>query len=493
MVRLRKLASEFYSERDLGTNAQLTMPYLEDMQAFQEFQDGDLTKLWSRNLGNAVKQNVSGARFYVKAGNGAYWKLNMFQVVTHAYLAAVFERSPHPLDDNEEVQNQWLIDGPAIIREARRAVEWFISKGRAILQVMNYADITGDTPTIGRVPRALDPQFWVPIVNRIDRDLHIGSGTVRPFYSQARLPNGNNYADKVEIGLYVTKEQAALSEGDTTEQNTRSIYTWNGIAQGTVGSPTVYKIGDQEKSEPNARLEGMWTFGNDYSIYGAMESNAYETLLLMTHARTALTRDVRSVRIDPKAQDIDPETGRRREFDPLDPRFEISLNAPEGAGSALGYVEPPGPAMAEAFMALANVSLDNMAYVCNTPRETFGNNYMANEPAEAFRIINHIFTTIIIDIRDELAKIMPMMWEAMGGPSGVKIGWDLEPFASTVAHKNEIRADFASGIIPLPFTQIQLGYPVMEVRQADNGQEDGQTDNQDGQTEDETEIEESEE
>ena len=76
------------------------------------------------------------------------------------------------------------------------------------------------------------------------------------------------------------------------------------------------------------------------------------------------------------------------------------------------------------------MGLDNLAYVANAPRESFGFNMQANESGEALATLRTIFRTLVIDIRDDLSKILSEMWALMGGPAGVRIGWEHEPGAS---------------------------------------------------------------
>ena len=253
MVRLRKLGSEFHHPDDFGTGTVMNMQYLSDFGAFQEYQDGDISRLFERQKGNEYAQNLTGARYYEKSGPGGYWQLNMFRAYTRYLMASVFDRSPQALDDSPAVQEQWKVDSPPMIRQARRAAEWFASKGRGVLIVENRYP---GTP----VPLAVDPKDYLPLLDPINRDLTVGNALLRLWYQGPRLETIIN--NRATIQLYVTPEEAAVSDGRVKEMNTTQTFQWGGIERGVVGG----ELGDAEdERQDSVRLAGLWTFGEDDS------------------------------------------------------------------------------------------------------------------------------------------------------------------------------------------------------------------------------------
>ena len=189
MVRLRALGSEFHTLDDFRTGAIITMPYLRDFHAFQEYLDGNLAPLYDRMSGNAAQRNVTGSRYYLDpprqgadpAGNGAFVDLNLFRSVARYFVAAVFERNPVVLDDDETAQTAWMQSSGQLIRAARRACEWYPAKGRGVIAVENRFP---NTPAA----MAVDPQYYIPITDRVNRDFVVGHALLRLWYEGERLP-----------------------------------------------------------------------------------------------------------------------------------------------------------------------------------------------------------------------------------------------------------------------------------------------------------------
>ena len=453
MVRLRKLGAEFHTPDQLRSGTLINMPYLTDMNAYQDYLDGDITGLFGRMAGNEEAQNVTGARFYAKAGPSGYWQLNLFRAYVRYLVAAVFDRSPVVLDDNPAVQAQWEEASPAMLRQARKAVEWFGAKGRGILMVQRRYPATN-------IPLVVDPKDYLPLVDPVDRDLTYGHMLLRLWFEgqriQTTLPN------RATVQIYIPQELADISDGRVIVQNTTEDFTWGGDVLGVVGG----RLGDSVKaSRENPRLQGLWSFGEDDSVFKTMERNVYELLISLSNSRTSLTRDIRPVRVEPTVNDAySLDSSGRLILDLLDPSFRISVDSQTGAN--LGYLHSGGMDTSSAFLQLVEIALDNLAYVANIPREAFGLNMQANESGEALQKLQATFRTMVIDIRDDLATILSLMWPLLGGPTGVKIGWEHEPFASTKEYRDSVRADFTAGIVNREFAQASLGYPIMEV---DNG------------------------
>ena len=381
MVRLRKLGSEFHHPDDFRSGANLHMPYLRDMQAYQDYLDGDLSPLFARMAGNATAQDVTGAAYYKDTGIEGWWHLNLFQAVTRHLVAAVFERSPVPMDSNPAIDDLWKEHGPPMIRQTRRAVEWFPGKGRGVLKMENR--YPGIPTTV-----AVDPQYYIPLVDPINRDLTVGDAIVRLWYEGERVVD-RAIPNRVTVEVSVTEEQAAISDGRLTPVNEVVTFWWAGDeAQGSIGSGS---FGDASGREVNSRCLGIWTFGVDDSIYKSMERNVYEFLLAMTHARTALTQDVRSTQIIPQVvgeENID--TAGKLKLDRLRPQFQVPVDQISGS-AGLGYLEPPGPAVADAFTRMAEINLDNLAYSANLPPEVVGLNGQSNQSSGRWPVCKRCF------------------------------------------------------------------------------------------------------
>ena len=460
MVRLRKLGSEFHSASELKDGTLIHMPYLTDMERYQSYLDGDITPLFAAMAGNEEAQNVSGARFYAKSGPAGYWQLNLFRAYIRYLVATVFSRSPVALVDDEATQVRWKRESVMMIRQARKALEWYGAKGRGILMLERRYPGTS-------VPVAVDSRAYLPLVDPRRRDLTFGHMLLSLWRQGPRLET--NLPNRATIEIYVSKEMAAISDGYAVEQNTTQDFAWSGHAQGVVGGALAESTRGRRD---NDRILGLWTFGEDDSIFGSMERNVYEALLALSNARTSLTRDIRPVRVEPSVSNPEQQDAQGNlVLDLLDPHFRISVDS--RAGEALGYLQSGGDATSAAFLQLFEMALDNLAYVAAAPREAFGLNYQANEPGNALNQLVAIFRTLVIDIRDDLSEIFSQMWTLMGGPADVKIGWKSEPFASTKEYEDAVRADYNAPkpLITQSFAQGVLGYPIEEI---ENGTAVGQ-------------------
>lgn len=443
MVKLRTLGGEFHSPEEIKEGALLTMDYLDDMRAYQEYQDGDLTRLFERKKGNTNTQRVTGSHIYKNADIEAYMKLNIFMSVLRYVIATVFEQNPAPIEGDDTIKAKWNLVENSFLVAGIAATGWQVSKGR---QVYNLAVRFPNQPIL----LAVDPQHYLPLVDLIDREIKIGDVIFHLYRTQPRQPH-NNIPDHAAFQISVTEEQAALSDGRATVMNQRRVFPWGGDnARGTLGA--------EESRETNARSLRIWSFGDDDSIFASVESNVYELILAFTNARTALTQDVRSRALVPKLL-------LGQELDPLDPVYEAPLSAT--SSDIYKYFVPPGPAMAEAFLSFINMLLDMMAYTANIPREAFGLNMMANESGEALNKLQQIFKTTVIDIRTNISRIFSEAFSLIYPEHpDVIIGWVDEPFANTVEKENRIINGWKESIIPhtqegLDFVLAQLGWPQM--------------------------------
>ena len=460
MVRLRRLSSEFNSPDQIVPGAILTMPYLADMRAYQEYLDGHLEPLWARNTNEptdaekmqgrimSASDDANGFGLYRRTGVNGIWQLNLFHAVSRYTTAVVFEHTPAPIDADAEIAKQWDDVRRPMMREMRKAVDWFTAKGRGVLVLEEQMG--------SLVFRAVDPAGWMPIKHPRHRDQVIGQMMLEWWRAEPRVPD-TDIATRVDVTIHVTEDDVAHSDGyiPAPVQEVRTFW-WQGYSQGALGT--------LEEVRPS-RVLGMWTFGDDWSVYGSMERLVFEALMAASNARTCMTRDVRSDRIIPSVIDeanLDPEG--QFYVDLLQPDIRVPVDEMR-SGSGFGYVEPPGPAMSEAWAMRYEQALANLAEAADMPRIAFGEGYESREPDAAVRRLTQSFITKITDIRDDLGPIMAEVWELQGGPPGVKIGWGQEPFVDQTQIDDRAIKLHNAGIIGTSTAQAMVGVPIEEVSQ----------------------------
>ena len=470
MKRLRDVGSEFHYPDDFKSGTLVNQPYLIDMQAYQKYLDGDLSSLYGRHNSDAVTNDITGMRYYTTDDgdilNRAFYEINLFMAAARYVNAAVFEASPIPLDADDETQARWDEVRIHFMREARKAVAWKVAKGRGVLQLQERV---GSKILLV----AIDPQFWVPLTDPVNRDIVIGDVILqRYFYREPGDPiQPGRTPNRVRIEVSVTEEQAEISDGRVPVTNTKMDFIWAGDdATGVVSSGT---IGDSISIVNNTRSRGIWTFGDDDSIFATMERNTFEFILAISNMRTTLTQDVRSIAILPDVADetVLDENGK---FKPnkLRPQYQANLDS-STSGAVFGYVDPPGPMMADAYQNLANMALDNLSYTANLPREAFGLNMQANESGEALNKLQQIFKTMVLDIRDDLSRILTQAFNEVTG-SDATIGWEHEPFTQTVASDDRALKFYAAGLTSQATAQAMAKLPIEDIQQESEEQDDGQ-------------------
>ena len=468
MVRIRKIGGNFYTPDDFREGAIVAQPYLIDMQAYQDYLDGDMTPLYSRMSADAKTNDLTGMRLY-KNDNGqiltqAFFHLNVFLAAARYVNASVFEVSPVPVDSSPEVEDAWNELRTEFLKAARQAVEWRISKGRGILQLQTrYPD--------NKLLVAIDPQYYVPLVDMINRDIVVGDVILQRWYwrSSNQPVLAETQPNRVTVQISVTPEQAALSDGRIDGPvNTVQTFVWAGQeATGVLGSDTgrLQQLqGKEGEIQDNARSEGVWTFGDDDSLFKTMERNVFEFIMAISNMRSTLTQDVRSTVILPRSVDPDAfDANGNFKVDPLRPQYEIPADGLVGGSTgAFGYVDPPGPTMAAAYIQLANLCLDNLAYTASMSREAFGLNMQANESGEALSKLQQIFKTQVMDIRDELSRILSEAFKIKTGHDTI-IAWEREPFTQTKANDERIIAYKNAGLVSVATAQQMLHLPVEEI------------------------------
>ena len=465
MAYLRELASEFHKPDDIHAGALLNMPYLAAMDRYQHYLDGDLNPLFQwASRGGAKANQLNGMRFFTPSESpapasapefddnryAALWRINFFRSVTDFFEAAVFEQSPIVIDASDAVKEQWDAESRAILRQARRATRWLVAKGRGVLTVENRVG-----PGASVVPSlsAVDPAFWLPILDPEDRTLKLGDILARQWFEGERQMN--SIANRLTTTIRITEEQAAMSDGRFSALDQRDIWTWPGGYSGN--------IGEHLKRTPSRTL-GIWTWGDDDSVFAEMESNTLEAMLTLTMARSTMMRHPFPFVILPNdVSDRNRDQQGNFEFDQFDPIVYASLTQGAGGGNIFGYQENPAPGLSQGFLELASISEEFLAYVASSPKEAFGLSNGTEQHEGALNHLQQIFKTKVIDTRDELTVILPLIWELLGGPS-VRIEWEHEPFAQTQAWRAEVRSDVGTIITPQAGGK-RLGYAEDEIIQ----------------------------
>lgn len=456
MVRIRRLTEEFTSPDEVVSGAILSMEYLSAYASFQRYLDGDLSPIVARMVGaDATAQNVSGYRFYSKSGMQGLWANNYFRSVASSINGAVFEQMPVAIDSSPEVQKRWEAENRPIVRALRMGVEWLAAKGRAVWKVENQVRRGSVLPVF----RAVDPAGYLPIIQRTARDQIVGHIILEWWWSQGRLPGGLT-PDRVTADIIVTAEDAERSDGLLTPIAEKRTFTWAGEGQGVLGSLV---------STTPSRTQGIWTVGDDDSVFADMESDAWEAIMAITNARTALTGHVRTPVILPGLIDTS-NLGSDGTFtiDPLDPQIRVPPDS-LGMGSAYGFVDPPGPQISAAFIALYEQALDNLAYH-GLPEASVGRGFEANEAAASYRMERQPFLTRIGDIRDDLGGVMAEAWPLLGGPEGIIIGWEDPPQTDQAALDDRAIKLKGAGLVSTATAQAIAHVPVEEIAEAQEDQ-----------------------
>lgn len=470
MTRIRRLGAEFLSYDDIKDGTPLNLSYLSDYKAWQEYLDDNLDILFERhsvapapNESQSVTDDMTGYGLY-RNNHKALWRINYFKSIIRAYLASVFESAPTPIDPSPDIAERWKREGRALIREVEKAVEWRIAKGRGVLLCENQVAGAGVEPVFS----AVDPAGYLPIRHPRNPDYTIAHMFATWYRVGERLPY-SDLADRVDLAIFCDERGAALSDGRMKPINVVRSYGWN-ADRGGLGTFGAFL------GEIPGRILGAWTFGDDDSLFGATEDNVFEAIIALSNSRTTLTRDVRSIVIVPNQVD-ERNLNAVGQFviDKLNPVVQIPPETGDG-GSKYGYVEPPGPLMAEAYRETHNTALQQIAYTANLPPTVFAEGYQPGEPAEAVRQLTVLHLTYVVDIRDDLSPIMSEGWALTGGPSGVDIGWEQAPYVDQEKVDERAIRLRQAGAISQATLQAMVGVPIEPVDEPQQQQQGGDPD-----------------
>lgn len=462
MVRLRTLASDFHHPDQVRVGAQMQMRYLADMHAFQQYMDGDLSLLYQRQMGNEITQDITGAIIYKEAENKGFFELNTFLSVNRTVLGTAFEQDPKPLDGDDAINAEWDKLSAKWTKASRQAVEWRAPKGRSVWVLEKQ--VGGQMELI-----AWDPQYYIPIVDTVNRDKTLGHILWRPWWSGERVLE-HNFPDMVDFSIYIGEEEAAMSDGRFGPMNEMRRFRWAGTLSGGVVASTDLEE-ETMRVEDNPRIVKIWTSGDDDSVFKSMERTAYELILAMSNARTALTQDIRSTRIVPKQDQSQTDSRGNILLDRLRPEYRVPLDGENN--DILGYLDPPGPLIATSFFQLVDLCLDNLAYAANTPRETFGVNtndsQLAPTASSSIAQLQQTFKTWIVDIRDDMSRILSEAFKLVTGHD-VFIGWEHEPYVINQIVDQRVLAYHKQGLISDATAQAAGNWPIEQVSDTNNSQ-----------------------
>ena len=479
MVRLRKLATEFYSPDQIKENAILTMQYLDDMRRYQDYMDGDLSRLYAIHTAKPTPEeekkgfpsrldDVTGYHLYKTAGRRAMVEVNYFKTVSRAVIAAVFSDLPVALTDDEAVQKQWDMDKDALLKQARMAVDWLVAKGRGVLVVREEIA----KASTHAVLRAADPAGYIPIKHRLYQDQVIGHALLSFSYEGDRLIN-TEIINQVAADIWVSEDDVLNSDGYISAPvNEIRIFGYNGGEEytGTLG---------ELKRTIKSRIKGLWTFGDDDSIYGEMESVVFNAIVGLTNARTSLTRDIRSPQIIPQLTDPSNRAADGTfHLDPVRPTIQIPPDGGSDTSSTFGYSEVRGPEITEAFLVYMDKLIEAMSYASGVTPEAIGENYMPQEPAAAFNAVRQAFIVWITDIRAALSQCLSEAWAMTGGPEGVPVGWEQAPYVDSDKVDDRVIKLLGAGLISVKTAQGMAHLPIEEMDDG-TGREDSGNDGDD--------------
>lgn len=478
MARLRQLGSEFTHPDEFRESAILNMPYLTDMVRYQDYLDGRLETLFryysasgnttftdntqTTTAATTELNHITGMDYYLKAGWKSLVEVNFFKSVARYRRSAVLQETPSPIGADDAERDKWIVDSRPIIKELRRGLDWHTSKGRAVFGIERKSS-RGSTYNIFR---AIDPLGYIPIVSRFNRDLVLGHALLFWWRAGPRLPN-TDLADRVDIVIIVDEDGVDLSDGDITEPvNEMRTFGWSGDAGTGI---TLLNIEGAGVVSPS-KFERVFTFGTDDSIFGSMESNAFDANMSLSHSRLAITQDIRSFKIlPPVTGSLNVDATGKFTYERLNPVIELNAALAESGAAALGYVEPVGMNVAQAHMDRYDMALRNMAYTADQPPESVGQDIGGEMSGVALDILREVFITDIIDIRDEIAYILNESLPYLGFNTDKKVGWQNPPFVKRGDNYEMWLALYEAGLVSQETAQGELGVPVETVERPDTG------------------------
>jgi len=270
MARLRQLGSEFHVPSDFHEGTQILMPYLEQFARFQSYMDNNLAPLFhyqSPSFSNGLQYYI----YQDELGRAvdetwAIKRFNLFQALARYLTGAVFEESPILVEPTPEQETWWQENSARVIRELRRATDWQIAKGRAVLMIENRLTTGNAMPHI----TAVDPASYLPLVDYVDRELVTGHCLLRLWRPGPRQPTDN--PTRATVTIHVSEDDAALSDGRIPGPvDTMTTYTWAGGYTGNLGDVI-------EPTRPS-RVIDIETWGDDDALFADMESAVLAILL----------------------------------------------------------------------------------------------------------------------------------------------------------------------------------------------------------------------
>lgn len=465
MTYIRPIGDEFTHPDQVKAGAVLTTRHLEDMAAYQEYINGDLTRLFTRMAGNKDAQKLTGARYYERSGIDGYLSINIFLSLVRTMVGDVFAEAPVPQGADDDVLELWNQYSREFERAGRRALTWKIADGRGVMQLTDQAARQGDNEPVGTRQhlKAVNSQYFTPIVDAMDREVEIGSIINRLWYQGDRIA-GMSIPNRLTSEVYVSDGGAALSSQLVPATSRRIEFNWGGNeVEGTIGS-------EIKRIDPYRTNLGIWSWGDDDSLFKTMERTVYEIILGFSNARTAMTQAIRAPFLRPEITSAtlpkDPDTGAVI-LDLYDPEIPIPLMPGITGLDGFGYLTPPGATQAEGFISVVQLLIEYLAFSTGAPPHVFGLGYIANEAADTASKLLQMYKTMVVDAQDNIGRIMSEAFQIISGSSEI-VGWEHEPFLQTMENIRRTTELHSGYLITDANAQTAVGQPVEEITPENN-------------------------
>jgi len=443
----------------------MQMEYLPDLDRYDRYRRGDLSPLWAWLGGTSQARELTGLdRFW--GYTNVLPAINLFRAFTLAYDASVFDQRPQLMGETDS--GWWEENAEMVLRQARRALVQQAMTGYGGLAVENRVGQGGVQPVL------IAPEMagYIPIVDPVSPDLVLGHVLMTFWWDGPRV--AADFANRVTAQVWVSEEQAALSDGRIPGPvNRRTTYGWNSSNYNGV-------LGQVIEDMPG-RLTGLEIFGYGDSMYELIESLVALLILKVGTANAALFQQALSVLLLPRATIVGNQVDEdgKLVMDAIRPVIHIDPIASTGSGNAYGWVEGPGAEIASALEGSVGADLQYFAMLTGMGPEFFGQQGPANESGEhRLQLLQTAKTRVIdqrVDMGMALDRLIPLM---EGGPADPQVAWKYEPFETQIDVDDRVIKLHGAGLISTATAQEMANLPVEDIEQPGMESEDGVFDNE---------------